>query len=48
MATQLDPELADYATQAFCAQYVHRGYVVANTDYRLGWNPTIYRARKSC
>ena len=31
----------DYATQAFCAQYAHRGYVVANTDYRLGWNPYL-------
>jgi hypothetical protein len=31
----------DYATQAFCNQFAARGYVVANTDYRLGWNPAL-------
>ena len=31
----------DYATQVFCNQYAARGYVVANTDYRAGWNPCI-------
>ncbi len=31
----------DYATQTFCNEYAKRGYVVANTDYRLGWNPTL-------
>ena len=31
----------DYATQVFCNEYAKRGYVVANTDYRLGWNPTL-------
>jgi acetyl esterase/lipase len=31
----------DYATQVFCNQYAARGYVVANTDYRLGWNPAL-------
>ena len=29
----------DYATQTFCMKYAKRGYVVANTDYRYGWNP---------
>jgi len=28
----------DYATQAMCQQFAARGYVVANTDYRIGWN----------
>ena len=31
----------DVATQVFCNQYAARGYVVANTDYRLGWNPAL-------
>ena len=31
----------DYATQAMCNQFAARGYVVANTDYRLGWNPFL-------
>ena len=31
----------DYATQAMCQQFAARGYVVANTDYRLGWNPAL-------
>ena len=31
----------DYATQAFCTNYAARGYVVANTEYRLGWNPIL-------
>jgi hypothetical protein len=31
----------DYATQVFCNQYAARGYVVANTDYRMGWNPAL-------
>jgi hypothetical protein len=31
----------DYATQVFCNQFAARGYVVANTDYRLGWNPYL-------
>ena len=31
----------DYATQVFCNEYAKRGYVVANTDYRLGWNPAL-------
>ena len=29
----------DYATQAMCQQFAARGYVVANTTYRMGWNP---------
>ena len=28
----------DYASQAMCQQFAARGYVVANTDYRMGWN----------
>ena len=31
----------DYATQVFCKSYAARGYVVANTDYRFGWNPAL-------
>jgi len=31
----------DYATQAMCFQFATRGYVVANTEYRLGWNPFL-------
>ncbi len=31
----------DYATQAMCQQFAARGYVVANTDYRMGWNPFL-------
>jgi len=30
----------DAATVAICESYVKRGYVVANLEYRLGWNPT--------
>ncbi len=29
----------DSATVAMCSQFAKRGYVVANMDYRLGWNP---------
>lgn len=29
----------DSATVEFCKQFAKRGYVVANMDYRLGWNP---------
>jgi len=31
----------DFATQVFCNSYAARGYVVANTDYRFGWNPAL-------
>ena len=31
----------DYATQAMCQQFAARGYVVANTTYRMGWNPFL-------
>ena len=31
----------DYSAQVFCNQYAARGYVVANTDYRAGWNPQL-------
>ena len=31
----------DWATQKFCMEYAKRGYVVANTDYRYGWNPLL-------
>jgi hypothetical protein len=31
----------DVATQMFCAEYALRGYVVANTDYRFGWDPAL-------
>jgi hypothetical protein len=31
----------DYATQTLCMEYAKRGYVVANTDYRFGWNPQL-------
>jgi len=31
----------DWATQKFCMEYAKRGYVVANTDYRYGWNPRL-------
>ena len=31
----------DFATQVFCKSYAARGYVVANTDYRFGWSPTL-------
>jgi len=31
----------DWATQKFCMEYAKRGYVVANTDYRYGWNPAL-------
>ena len=31
----------DYATQVMCNQFAARGYVVANTEYRLGWNPYL-------
>lgn len=29
----------DSATVAMCTRFAKRGYVVANIDYRLGWNP---------
>jgi len=29
----------DNATVEMCKQFAKRGYVVANMDYRLGWNP---------
>ncbi len=29
----------DSASVAMCMQFAKRGYVVANIDYRLGWNP---------
>ena len=29
----------DIATTAICQSYARRGYVVANIEYRLGWNP---------
>ena len=29
----------DLATTAICESYAKRGYVVANLEYRLGWNP---------
>jgi len=29
----------DSATVEFCKSFARRGYVVANMDYRLGWNP---------
>ena len=31
----------DFATNAICEDYAKRGYVVANIEYRLGWNPTL-------
>ena len=31
----------DFATTQFCEGYAKRGYVVANIDYRLGWNPML-------
>lgn len=31
----------DYATRAFCINYAARGYVVANIEYRLGWEPFL-------
>lgn len=30
----------DAATTNICKSYAKRGYVVANLEYRLGWNPT--------
>ena len=30
----------DVATTDICKSYAKRGYVVANLEYRLGWNPT--------
>mgnify|MGYP000397706797 CR=1 FL=1 len=30
----------DVATTNICKSYAKRGYVVANLEYRLGWNPT--------
>ena len=30
----------DYATAAMCQSYAKRGYVAANVEYRLGWNPS--------
>ncbi|HIF14781.1 MAG TPA: T9SS type A sorting domain-containing protein [Bacteroidetes bacterium] len=32
---------SDFATTKFCEAYAKRGYVVANIDYRLGWNPLL-------
>ncbi|MFN5324992.1 MAG: T9SS type A sorting domain-containing protein [Bacteroidota bacterium] len=29
----------DSATVEFCKRFARRGYVVANMDYRVGWNP---------
>lgn len=29
----------DFATAAMCQSYAKRGYVAANVEYRLGWNP---------
>ena len=29
----------DFATSQICQSYAKRGYVVANLEYRLGWNP---------
>lgn len=29
----------DSATAEMCRQFARRGYVVANIDYRMGWNP---------
>jgi hypothetical protein len=29
----------DSATAEICRQFARRGYVVANMDYRMGWNP---------
>lgn len=29
----------DSATVEICKQFARRGYVVANVDYRIGWNP---------
>ncbi len=31
----------DFATTTICEDYAKRGYVVANIEYRLGWNPTL-------
>jgi acetyl esterase/lipase len=31
----------DYATAEMCEGYAKRGFVVANIDYRLGWNPYL-------
>jgi hypothetical protein len=31
----------DWSTQVFCNNFAARGYVVANTEYRLGWNPYL-------
>jgi len=31
----------DFASTQFCEAYARRGYVVANIDYRLGWNPFL-------
>jgi hypothetical protein len=31
----------DAATMSICEDYAKRGYVVANIEYRLGWNPTL-------
>jgi hypothetical protein len=31
----------DFASKQFCEAYAKRGYVVANIDYRLGWNPYL-------
>src|SRR6185436_10310298 len=32
-------DLHDSAVVEMCKQFARRGYVVANMDYRIGWNP---------
>ena len=36
----------DYATAEMCEGYAKRGFVVANIDYRLGWNPYLATSRR--
>lgn len=31
----------DFATTTLCEEYAKRGYVVANLEYRLGWDPYL-------
>jgi hypothetical protein len=31
----------DFATTTICEEYAKRGYVVANLEYRLGWDPNL-------
>ena len=31
----------DFATETMCNEYAKRGYVVANLEYRLGWDPAL-------